>query len=87
MRDNSILWTGIQMEVPPWQYCQGRIHCLFFQGALYANNNGLDKAIMDFEAALRSNPSHQNAKKYLCETLIAVGRNHEEDKNVMDLIV
>ena len=53
-----------------------------FQGALFANNNGLEKAIEDFEAALKINSAHQNAKKYLCETLIAVGRNFEDDKKV-----
>ena len=56
----------------------------YFPGALYANNNGLEKAIDDFEAALKINPGHVNAKKYLCETLIAVGRNHEDDKNVRE---
>ncbi len=37
---------------------------------------------MDFEAALHINPQHQNAKKYLCETLIAVARNYEDDSKV-----
>ncbi len=51
-------------------------------GALYANNGGLEKAVVDFEAALVINPSHQNAKKYLCETLVAVARNYEDDTKV-----
>lgn len=34
---------------------------------------------MDFEAALKINVNHANAKKYLCETLLALGRNYEED--------
>ena len=51
-------------------------------GALYANNGGLEKAVADFEAALHINPQHQNAKKYLCETLIAVARNYEDDSKV-----
>lgn len=28
----------------------------------------------DFEEALRINPTHQNAKKYMYETLLAVAR-------------
>jgi hypothetical protein len=38
--------------------------------------------VVDFEAALHINPQHQNAKKYLCETLIAVARNYEDDSKV-----
>jgi tetratricopeptide (TPR) repeat protein len=53
-------------------------------GALYANNGGLEKAVADFEAALLINPQHQNAKKYLCETLIAVARNYEDDSKVTE---
>lgn len=34
---------------------------------------------MDFEAALKLNGSHANAKKYLGETLLALGRNFEEE--------
>jgi len=55
---------------------------LVARGALYANNNGLEKALLDFEAALKINPGHQNGKKYMCETLIAVARNFEDDKNL-----
>ena len=51
---------------------------------MYANNGGLDKAVNDFEAALKNNPNHKNGKKYLCETLIAVARNHEDDNKVFD---
>ena len=49
---------------------------------MYANNNGLEKAIQDFELALKVDPSHQNGRKYMCETLVAVARNHEDDKEV-----
>jgi len=55
---------------------------LVARGALYANNGGLDKAVEDFETALRINKQHKNAKKYMCETLIAVARNHEDDNKV-----
>ena len=34
---------------------------------------------MDFEAALKLNGNHANAKKYLGETLLALGRNYEEE--------
>lgn len=52
---------------------------LVARGALYANSGSFAKAIVDFEAALKLNINHANAKKYLCETLLALGRNHEED--------
>lgn len=52
---------------------------LVARGALYANSGSFAKAIVDFEAALKLNNSHANAKKYLCETLLALGRNYEED--------
>ena len=59
---------------------------LVARGALYANNGGLDKAVEDFEKALLINRTHKNARKYLCETLIAVARNHE-DENKVDLAI
>lgn len=52
---------------------------LVARGALYANSGSFTKAIVDFEAALKLNGSHANAKKYLCETLLALGRNYEEE--------
>lgn len=52
---------------------------LVARGALYANSGSFAKAIVDFEAALTLNSNHANAKKYLCETLLALGRNHEEE--------
>lgn len=39
---------------------------------------------MDFEAALKLNNSHANAKKYLCETLLALGRNYEDESKFDD---
>ena len=41
------------------------------------------KAIEDFEAALKADPNHANGKKYMCETLVAVARNQEDDKEVL----
>ena len=55
---------------------------LVARGALYANNGGLDKAVEDFEKALNLNRNHKNARKYLCETLIAVARNNEDENKV-----
>jgi tetratricopeptide (TPR) repeat protein len=52
---------------------------LVARGALYANSGSFAKAIVDFEAALKLNANHANAKKYLCETLLALGRNNEEE--------
>ena len=42
--------------------------------ARYANNSAFPKAIADFETALKVDPDHANAKKYLAETLVAFGR-------------
>lgn len=52
---------------------------LVARGALFANSGSFNKAIVDFEAALKLNGSHANAKKYLGETLLALGRNYEEE--------
>ncbi len=49
------------------------------RGALYANNNSLDKAVADFNEALKIDPNHRNANKYLSETLCAVGRSLEAE--------
>lgn len=57
---------------------------LVARGALYANSGSFTKAIVDFEAALKLNGSHANAKKYLCETLLALGRNYEEENKFED---
>ena len=59
---------------------------LVARGALFANNGGLEKAVIDFENALRINPTHRNAKKYMCETLIAVARNYEDEDKVTEAI-
>ena len=40
----------------------------------YANNESYNRAIEDFEEALKENPRHVNAKKYLCETLAQAHR-------------
>jgi Flp pilus assembly protein TadD len=47
---------------------------LVARGALCANSGYFKKAVVDFEAALKLNPSHVNARKYLCETLVALGK-------------
>ena len=47
---------------------------LVARGALYANSGDLETAIKDFEGALKHNPHHKNAKKYMCETLSAVAK-------------
>jgi len=40
----------------------------------YANKGNFEKAIEDFETALKFNSSHYNARKYLAETLVALGK-------------
>ena len=52
---------------------------LVARGVLFANSGSFSKAIVDFEAALKINQNHVNAKKYLGETLLALGRSYEEE--------
>lgn len=52
---------------------------LVARGALYANSGNFQKAIEDFETALKLNPSHANARKYMGETLVALGRSYEDE--------
>ena len=33
-----------------------------------------EKAVEDFESALKFNPEHSNARKYICETLLELGK-------------
>ena len=42
----------------------------------YANNESYDRAIEDFEAALKINSEHKNARKYLCEVMLAKGAEY-----------
>jgi len=65
---------------------ESNVEGLVARGALFANNGGLEKAVADFEAALLVNPTHRNAKKYMCETLIAVARNFEDEEKVAEAI-
>lgn len=52
---------------------------LVARGALYANSGNFQKAIEDFETALKLNPNHANARKYMGETLVALGRSYEDE--------
>lgn len=55
---------------------------LVARGALYANSGNFQKAISDFETALKLNPNHGNARKYMGETLVALGRSYEEEEKL-----
>lgn len=55
---------------------------LVARGALYANNGSLKKAVEDFEFALKINSNHSNARKYMGETLVALGRSYEEENRI-----
>ncbi|XP_069944557.1 tetratricopeptide repeat protein 14 [Cherax quadricarinatus] len=44
------------------------------KGALLANLGRFEKAVEDFEQALKYNPKHSNACKYICETLVELGK-------------
>ncbi|XP_040580208.1 tetratricopeptide repeat protein 14 isoform X2 [Lepeophtheirus salmonis] len=50
---------------------------LVARGALFANLGKYEKAVVDFEKALIEDPFHKNAKQYMCETLMAIGKNQE----------
>uniref|UniRef100_A0A9L0R1B3 Tetratricopeptide repeat domain 14 n=1 Tax=Equus caballus TaxID=9796 RepID=A0A9L0R1B3_HORSE len=49
------------------------VEALVARGALYATKGSLNKAIEDFELALENCPTHRNARKYLCQTLVERG--------------
>ncbi|EMP36476.1 Tetratricopeptide repeat protein 14 [Chelonia mydas] len=49
------------------------VEALVARGALYATKGSLNKAIDDFEVALKNCPTHRNARKYLCQTLVERG--------------
>ena len=57
---------------------------LVARGALYANSGSFKKAIEDFETALKLNQTHANARKYMAETLVALGRSYEDEKKYED---
>lgn len=50
----------------------------------YANSGSFKKAIDDFETALKLNQTHANARKYMAETLVALGRSYEDEKKYED---
>ena len=43
----------------------------------YANNESYNKAVEDFQSALKFNSEHFNAKKYLVETLYAYANRYK----------
>ncbi|XP_021205683.2 tetratricopeptide repeat protein 14 homolog isoform X4 [Bombyx mandarina] len=57
---------------------------LVARGALYANSGTFKKAIEDFETSLKLNPNHANARKYLGETLVALGRSYEDENQITE---
>ncbi|XP_017333902.1 tetratricopeptide repeat protein 14 isoform X2 [Ictalurus punctatus] len=59
------------------------VEALVARGALYATKGSLVKAISDFELALESCPTHRNAKKYLCQTLVERGGQLEEEEKLI----
>ncbi|XP_030647134.1 tetratricopeptide repeat protein 14 [Chanos chanos] len=59
------------------------VEALVARGALYATKGSLVKAIGDFELALEGCPSHRNAKKYLCQTLVERGQQLEEEEKLV----
>ncbi|KAF5909834.1 tetratricopeptide repeat protein 14 isoform X1, partial [Clarias magur] len=59
------------------------VEALVARGALYATKGSLVKAISDFELALESCPTHRNAKKYLCQTLVERGGQLEEEEKLV----
>ncbi|KAG5275482.1 hypothetical protein AALO_G00120810 [Alosa alosa] len=59
------------------------VEALVARGALYATKGSLVKAISDFEVALESCPTHRNAKKYLCQTLVERGGQLEEEEKLV----
>ncbi|XP_004477683.1 tetratricopeptide repeat protein 14 [Dasypus novemcinctus] len=60
------------------------VEALVARGALYATKGSLNKAIEDFELALENCPSHRNARKYLCQTLVERGGQLEEEEKFLN---
>lgn len=60
------------------------VEALVARGALYATKGSLNKAIGDFEIALENCPTHRNARKYLCQTLVERGRQLEEEDKLVN---
>ncbi|XP_033884867.3 tetratricopeptide repeat protein 14-like [Acipenser ruthenus] len=66
------------LEIDP-----NNVEALVARGALYATKGNLNKAIDDFELALESCPTHRNARKYLCQTLVQRGGQVEEEEKLV----
>uniref|UniRef100_A0A7M4ETM1 Tetratricopeptide repeat domain 14 n=1 Tax=Crocodylus porosus TaxID=8502 RepID=A0A7M4ETM1_CROPO len=60
------------------------VEALVARGALYATKGSLNKAIDDFEVALENCPTHRNARKYLCQTLVERGGQLEEEEQLLN---
>ncbi|XP_053567817.1 tetratricopeptide repeat protein 14 [Bombina bombina] len=60
------------------------VEALVARGALYATKGSLNKAIDDFEVSLENCPTHRNAKKYLCQTLVERGGQLEEEDKFLN---
>ncbi|KAM5292463.1 tetratricopeptide repeat protein 14 [Ctenodactylus gundi] len=60
------------------------VEALVARGALYATKGSLNKAIEDFELALENCPTHRNARKYLCQTLVERGGQLEEEEKLLN---
>ncbi|KAG8581322.1 hypothetical protein GDO81_007632 [Engystomops pustulosus] len=60
------------------------VEALVARGALYATKGSLNKAIDDFEIALENCPTHKNARKYLCQTLVERGGQLEEEDKLLN---
>ncbi|NXS00253.1 TTC14 protein, partial [Oxylabes madagascariensis] len=60
------------------------VEALVARGALYATKGSLNKAIGDFEIALENCPTHRNARKYLCQTLVERGGQLEEEEKLLN---
>ncbi|XP_042314480.1 tetratricopeptide repeat protein 14 [Sceloporus undulatus] len=60
------------------------VEALVARGALYATKGSLNKAIDDFEVALENCPTHRNARKYLCQTLVERGGQLEEEEKLLN---
>lgn len=55
-----------------------------FNVSRYATKGSLNKAIEDFELALENCPTHRNARKYLCQTLVERGGQLEEEEKFLN---
>ena len=70
--EKKIAYSSNLREIGNRSCLQFTINCIsLILYCRYANNESYSRAVEDFEVALKLDSKHVNAKKYMCETLLA----------------